>query len=143
LNTIEYLARCHCGTLQARYRTMLPPSAWSMRACQCSFCRRHAALTTSDAGGLITYECMDPQLLQRYQFGSRSAEFLICRACGVYLGAQMTSGGQRFGILNALTLTPAPPDLPRAELMDYGDETAEFRRRRREGRWTPVASDSL
>lgn len=143
LDTIEYHARCHCGALSACYRTALPPSAWHIRACQCSFCRSHAALSTSDPAGLIAYQCSDPKLLQRYRFGTGSAEFLICRACGVYLGAQITSGCKRFGILNALALRPIPPDLPQAEPMDYGDETAEIRRQRRQSRWTPVASESV
>lgn len=144
MGAIEYWAQCHCGGLSARYCTRLPPSAWSMRACQCSFCRRHAALTTSDPAGLIEYQCEDPQLLQRYRFGTRSTDFLICRSCGVYLGAQMTSdGGKRFGILNVRTLMVVAPGLQRAELMDYERETPEGRLRRREARWTPVASHSM
>jgi hypothetical protein len=143
LDTIEYDARCHCGALSACYRTALPPSAWQIRACQCSFCRSHAALSTSDPAGLIAYRCSDPKLLQRYRFGTGSAEFLICRVCGVYLGAQITSGCKRFGILNALALRPIPPDLPKGEPMDYGDETAEIRRQRRESRWTPLANESV
>jgi hypothetical protein len=100
-------------------------------------------LTTSDPSGLIAFECSDLPSLQRYQFGSLSAEFLVCRRCGVYLGAQLASDGRRWGILNVRTLTPVPADLPGGELMDYEEETPEIRRRRREARWTPVASDSL
>jgi hypothetical protein len=33
--------------------------------------------------------------------------------------------------------------LPSAEPMDYGAETAEVRRLRRETRWTPVAPESI
>jgi len=143
LGTIEYRAACHCGALTASYHTALPPSAWSVRACQCSFCRRHAALTISDPAGLIAYHCSDPPLLQRYRFGSRSADFLICRACGVYMGAEISSEGERFGILNALTLVPVPPDLPPPASMDYTEETPDTRRQRRRARWTPVATASL
>jgi hypothetical protein len=143
MDAVEYLASCHCGALRARYRTMLPPSAWSIRACQCSFCRRHGAMTTSDPAGLIAYECSQAQLLQRYRFGSRTAEYLICRACGVYLGAQVVSEDKRFGILNALTLTPVPAHLPRPASMDYEGELPDARRQRRQDRWTPIAHDSV
>ena len=138
-----YVACCHCGALSAWYRTGLPTSNWRIRSCQCSFCRTHAVLSTSDPAGLLAYSCSQPELLQRYRFGTRSAEFLICRACGVYLGAQIVSGHNRFGILNVRALTPVPPNLPNAELMDYGDETVETRRSRRELRWTPLASESI
>jgi hypothetical protein len=139
----EYVARCHCGALSACYRTALPACNWHIRACQCSFCRTHAALSTSDPAGLLTYSCSQPELLQRYRFGTRSAEFLICRACGVYLGAQIMSDRKRFGILNIRALMHIPPNLPDAEPMDYKDETAEIRRSRRESRWTPLASESV
>src|SRR5882724_7389115 len=139
----EYVARCHCGALSARYRTALPTAHWPIRACQCSFCRTHAVLSTSDPAGLLAYSCSQPELLQRYRFGTRNAEFLICRACGVYLGAQIMSDRRRFGILNVRALTPIPTDLPDAERKDYENETTEFRRLRRESRWTPLASESV
>src|SRR5215475_12546989 len=110
----EYLARCHCGALTARYRTAKAPGEWSMRACQCSFCRAHGALSTSDPEGSLQFFCASPDSVQRYRFGTGSADFLICRECGVYLGAQTTHAGGRFGILNALTLDPVPEALPAA-----------------------------
>jgi hypothetical protein len=133
---IEYLARCHCGALTARYRTALGPAAWSVRACQCSFCRGHGAITTSDPSGSLAFCFEDPMRVSRYRFGVRTADFLICRECGMYLGAQMA----RFGILNVLTLRALTTHLPPAEPMDYGAETAEVRRTRREVRWTPLIS---
>jgi hypothetical protein len=78
--------------------------------------------------------------LQRYRFGTGSSDFLICRGCGVYLGAHTTREGNRFGILNVLTLVPMPADLPTATPMNYSNETAEARYQRRSSRWTPLAS---
>lgn len=143
MSTIEYLARCHCGALTARYRTALEPSAWSVRACQCSFCRSHGALTTSDPAGLLVFRSGDAARVSRYRFGGRTAEFLICRECGVYVGVQMETDKGRFGVLNVLTLRPLLMDLEVAVPMDYGVETAEVRRLRRETRWTPVAAESV
>jgi hypothetical protein len=143
VNAIEYLAQCHCGALTARYRTAREPSDWAVRACQCSFCRSHGALATSDPGGLLLFQSGDPTRIQRYRFGGRTADFLTCRECGVYLGVQMATAKGRFGVLNVLSLRPLITNLQAAELMDYGGETAEFRRRRRETRWTPVSAESL
>ncbi len=134
----EYLARCHCGTLTARYRTALPPEDWSVRACQCSFCRGHGAITTSDPSGSLAFSCEDPTRVSPYRFGGRTADFLVCRECGMYVGVQMTD--RRFGILNVLTLRPLMTDLPPPEPMQYGVESAEARRSRREARWTPLIS---
>jgi hypothetical protein len=93
--------------------------------------------------GRLRFGCSRPELLQRYRFATGTAEFLLCRECGVYLGAQLSSDGARFGILNTLTLNPVPADLRSPEAMNYGGETAESRRARRVARWTPLERDSI
>jgi hypothetical protein len=138
-----FSAQCHCGALTARYWTQKPPIEWPIRACQCSFCRAHGALSISDPMGRLQFGCSRPGLLQRYRFATGTTEFLLCRECGVYLGAQMSSDGARFGILNTLTLVPVPADLPSPEAMNYGGETAESRGVRRVARWTPLESESV
>jgi hypothetical protein len=143
MNTIEYLARCHCGALTARYQTAIEPAVWAMRACQCSFCRGHGALTTSDPAGLLTFQSTNPTRIQRYRFGERTADFLICGECGVYVGVEMATDEGRFGVLNVLSLRPRIASLPAAEPMDYVAETAEVRRLRREERWTPLSAESV
>ena len=143
LSTIEYLARCHCGILTARYQTALDPAAWPVRACQCSFCRSHGAQMTSDPDSSLAFRATDAARIQRYRFGERTADFLICRECGVYVGVQMESDKGRFGVLNTLALRPLLSGLPAPAPMDYGAETAEVRRLRRESRWTPVGAESL
>lgn len=140
---MEYLARCHCGALTVQYRTLTPTAAWPVRACQCAFCTAHAALSTSDPSGSLTFSASDTSLLQRYQFGTRSADFLLCRACGVFLGAVMTQGLQRWGVLNVRTVQPPPADLPAPQPMQYGAESGKDRAERRTARWTPLSADSL
>lgn len=114
-----------------------------MRACYCSFCRSHGAITTSDPAGTLAFRSADATRVQRYRFGSRSADFLICRDCGVYVGAQMATDQGRCGALNVLALRPLLTVLPDAGPKDYGAETGEVRRLRRESRWTPLAAESL
>ncbi len=139
----EYLARCHCGALTARYETAKSPTDWPMRACQCSFCRAHGAVSTSDPTGTLRFSCSAPESLQRYRFGTGSTDFLICRTCGVYLGAQTTHVRQRLGVLNVRTVVPALSDLSGAVPMSYDGEAVDARYERRKGRWTPLAADSV
>jgi hypothetical protein len=58
------------------------------------------------------------------------------------VGAQTVSDKGRFGVLNVSTLRPLL-GLPAAEPMDYGAESPEGRRLRRESRWTPAGKASL
>ena len=132
----SYLGGCHCGALGYRYTTSLSVSAWQVRACQCSFCRAHGALTTSDPNGSLTLICPDESLLPRYRFGTGVTEFWICRRCGVYVAARM----EGFGVINVRSLKPLPPDLPEPVPMQYGEESVDGKRARRTERWTPLSS---
>jgi hypothetical protein len=133
-----YSGRCHCGALGFEYQTAVPPAAWSVRACQCTFCRAHAACTTSDPGGSLVFRIEDALKLVRYRFGLRTAEFLLCASCGVYLGAAITTPRGRYGIVNVNALRPARADLPRPQAVAYENEDELQRMARREARWTPL-----
>ncbi|MHB8455109.1 MAG: GFA family protein [Acidiferrobacterales bacterium] len=139
---IEYLARCHCGALTARYRTAIAPDAWAVRACQCSFCRSHGALMTSDPEGSLDFRSHDVAFAQRYRFGGRTADFMVCRECGIYVGAMTPSDKGRLGVLNVLALRPLLI-LSAVKPMDYGAESPEAWRLCRETCWTPVVPESF
>ena len=78
----------------------------------------------------------------RYSFALRTAEFLLCRHCGVYLAAVISTKRGSFATLNLNTLTPALLDLPSSEPVSYDSESREQRVARREKRWTPVRDAS-
>ena len=129
--------RCHCGAIGFTYRTAVPPGEWTVRACQCDFCRGHGARTTTDAKAAVSFRIADSSKLTRYRFGTGTSDFLICGGCGVYLGAVLTSGGRQFATLNVNTIRPAP-DVPEPQPVSYDGESPDQRRTRREERWTPV-----
>jgi hypothetical protein len=80
-----------------------------------------------------------PHTLYRYQFGQKTADFLLCHNCGVYVGALMQSANQQFGIINARVLYALAEQLPEAVAMDYETESVTERMSRRAKRWTPIA----
>ena len=133
-----YAGGCHCGAIGFRFRTAVDPSAWSIRACQCRFCRQHDALSTSDPKGSVEYLSARPESLQRYRFALRTADFLLCRECGVYIGAVIESEQGRFGIINTHALAEQPADLAATQPISYDAENTGGRVQRREERWTPV-----
>ncbi|HSN18106.1 MAG TPA: aldehyde-activating protein [Gammaproteobacteria bacterium] len=136
---MKHSGRCHCGNLQYEFETALAPEALPLRACQCSFCRAHGALSTSDPKGSVAIQAQDPDLVQRYRFGLGVTDFLICRRCGVYLLAMMEFEGARYAVLSANVLDcrdrMGPP-----QPMDYDGEDAAGRMSRRRTRWTPVVA---
>ena len=130
---------CHCGAIACTFETSRPPELWQIRACQCSFCRRHAARTTSDPAGRVSFRIQDDAALQRYRFGLRTADFLVCGRCGVYVAAVLTTPRGRFATLNVNTLAVSQA-FDRALAVAYDEEAAEQQHRRREQQWTPVVS---
>jgi hypothetical protein len=130
--------RCHCGAIGFTYETAAPPADWSVRACQCTFCRAHSALSTSDPRGSVRFEVARPASLVRYRFGLRTADFLMCGVCGVYVGALTTVDGRTLGIVNVNALSPIPADLSAPRAMSYEGEDAAGRGQRRAERWSPA-----
>jgi hypothetical protein len=127
---------CHCGAIGFAYTSLQEPESWSVRACQCSFCRSHGALSTSDPAGALSFR--ESQWIRRYRFGQRTADFLLCAQCGVYIGAVIDTPRGRFGIINVNALEPVPAGLADAARVIYDSESTDERVARRETRWTPL-----
>jgi hypothetical protein len=87
----------------------------------------------------MAFTAAEPGLLQKYRFGLKTADFLLCRQCGVYVGALIESGGTAFGIVNIHALKNAPAKLAPTAPISYDDEDTGGRFARREHRWTPVS----
>jgi hypothetical protein len=134
---MEHRGGCHCGALRLSYRSAVPPAETEVRACQCSFCRRHGALAVSDPGGHAVIEAKEAAL-RRYRFGLGTADYFLCANCGVYLAAVMTEAERSWSVVVLHVLDDAQsftrPPLPM--VYDAEDETA--RRSRRRARWTPT-----
>lgn len=119
---------CHCRALGVVLRT---DADIELRACQCSFCRLHGALSVSDPLGKARIVVRQEALLTRYRFAAKTADFLLCGGCGVYIGAICSPGR---ATLNARTLGLEGPARP----VSYESETAAERVARRLERWTPA-----
>ena len=133
-----YEGSCHCGAIGYSYQTAIAPRNWSIRACQCSFCLAHDALSTSDSNGLIDFQAHHPEALQKYRFGLLTADFLLCRTCGVYIGAAIETEHGSFGIINVHTLVEIPADMAEDAPISYDSEDVGGRVSRRAKRWTPL-----
>ena len=108
-----------------------------MRACQCGFCRRHGARTTSDPDGSLHLTAV-PGGFQRYRFGRRAVDALICRECGVYVGSFLEAEGRLIGTVNVAGLLLEGFEGREPVPVDYTDETDAVRLARRKAKWTPT-----
>jgi hypothetical protein len=128
---------CHCGAIRGTLHAMRPAAELQVRACQCSFCTRHGAMTVSDPAGRATFE-IERAALARYQFGTRTGTSLICARCGMYAGVILEDGGKVWSVLNARGLAIPEFNDRAAEPVVYEGETPEARIARRKSKWTPT-----
>jgi hypothetical protein len=135
---MKLAGRCHCGNLSLEFETDVPVAELPLRACQCTFCHAHEALSTSDPKGSVSVTAEDAALAQRYRFGLGITDFLICRRCGVYLLAMMEIDGRPYAVINANVLERRDEMRSTPQPMDYDGEDVAGRLARRKGRWTPV-----
>jgi hypothetical protein len=92
---------CHCRNISVTMQLSHPLQRYSPRACDCDFCTRHGAAYISDRDGSLSIRVHDEGALGRYKQGDQLAEFILCRNCGVLIGATYRSGARLFGALNA------------------------------------------
>jgi hypothetical protein len=106
------------------------PLDLGLRADNCSFCIKHQAAFTSDPRGELF-------LVARYRFGTMTADFVLCRDCGVFVAAAMTEPSIAVVNVNVLEARDAffQNEL---RVASFDGESTEQRLARRKARWTPL-----
>jgi hypothetical protein len=135
---MDHSGGCHCGNIHVRLRLSKSPQQTPLRACACSFCRAHMTRTVADIAGHFTLSAGDWSLVEPYRFGSRTADYMVCRRCGVYVAAICeTEAGPRAVVnINCLTDRAAFTQQPNAT--NYDGETEATRLSRRATHWMPA-----
>ena len=129
---------CHCGAIRLRFETELDPTRIEIRACQCSFCIRHGSRAAADPNGKLVVSVEDRERLQVYRFGLRTADYLLCRDCGVYVAAIAGAGDDARAIVIVNALDDGDQFSREPVPVRYDTETREQRLARRRGAWMPI-----
>lgn len=137
VDRIEVYGGCHCGAVSYCYHSPLALHEIPVRACDCSFCTKHAALYTSHPEGLLEISLREQESLSGYRFGTETGEAMFCRKCGVYLFMFCTIDQKRFAALNVNSFHDFDlydKEIPRLQL---SDDPVEERLNRRRKFWIP------
>ena len=129
---------CHCGNIRLNFSTTLDPAELEVRACQCSFCTRHGSRAAADPNGRLAISVTDRERLQTYRFGLRTADYLVCRECGVYVAAVAGEGEDARAIVIVNALDDRELFSRKPILVRYDAENREQRLARRRSAWMPV-----
>jgi len=134
----EHRGGCHCGNLRLSLRLSQTLADTRLRACGCSFSRAHNTRTTTDPNGSVDIHAADWSLVQPYRFGTGTAELLICKRCGVYVGAiGETASGTR-AVVNTNCLDDRAAFTRQPDPVDHDGEATGDRLARRAANWTPA-----
>ena len=134
-------ASCHCGNIRVVIDWPDAGTSIPARACGCGLCTKHGAAWTSHPGGRFHLRIADAGKVKQYRFGTRTADFHVCRVCGVVPVVTWMGEGVRYAVFNVNTFD----DVARGELVatpaSFEGETADNRLARRRRNWTPEADD--
>ena len=132
---MEIRGGCHCGNVG--FALAWPDSMERIpaRACGCTFCRKHGASWTSHPEARLRVTVRDADRMERYTFGTRTADFLVCRACGVAPVAVSRIDGREYAVVNVNTFEDSDAALLDRSSSDFEGEATEDRLARRQSRW--------
>jgi hypothetical protein len=126
---------CHCKNIQFEFKTQVEFPNLSVRRCDCSYCTKSGTRYVSDPAGDLVVNIESREQLQPYQFGTKSAKFLVCKTCGIVALALCEIDGHTYGIVNVNALDEADHFSRHASVMSYEGESLEDRLARRKKNW--------
>ena len=126
---------CHCGNISFTLDWKPEPSEIPARACDCTFCSKHGGVWTSCAAGSLKVRVREPSRVARYAFGTKTAEFHVCGACGVVPVVTSRIEGRLYAVVSVNAFENVAPSLVRRAPATFDGEDEAGRLARRQRNW--------
>lgn len=132
--------KCHCGNIG--FDLLWPESGkmLAVRACGCTFCRKHGGVYTSHPDARLETRIVDAQCVNKYAFGTQTADFYVCTRCGVVPFITSVIEGNLFAVVNVNTFENVDPSELDGSPSDFDGESVEGRLERRKRNWISAVS---
>ena len=127
--------RCHCGNISFALNWQPDPSEIQARVCTCSFCVKHGGVWTSCPTGSLTVSVKDRVRVSNYVFGTKTAEFHVCTACGVVPVVTSRIDGRLYAVVSVNAFENVEPALLRRAPATFEGENEQVRLSRRKRNW--------
>ena len=132
----ELHGSCYCGNIRFVFATDKSDAELPKRECQCGFCRRHGRVSTSDPDGELRIAFSSPGDVNAFRFGHRTADFHVCRNCGMIPVVTSEVDGATIGIVDVRMIDDFSWSDSETSQHDMEGEEEGERLTRRKGRWT-------
>lgn len=127
--------RCHCGNISFGLDWDGERPEIQARACTCSFCRKHGGVWTSNPKALLAVTVAEPDRVEKYEFGTRSAQFHVCTRCGVVPVVTSQIAEHTYAVVNVNTFENVDPAQLREATLEVSSEPLDARLARRQRNW--------
>lgn len=128
-------SRCHCGNISLEFHWPGDGPLIPVRACGCSFCTKHGGVHTSHPDGRVDVRVDAPDLVERYRFGHRTADFHVCKRCGAVPVITSMIDGELYAVVNVNCFEGVDRETLVASASDFEGENAQSRLDRRKRHW--------
>lgn len=126
---------CHCGNVSFELSWEPDPAEIPARACACSFCLKHGGVWTSTPAGSLRVRVENPALVEKYAFGTRTADFHLCRRCGVVPFVTSDIDGRVYAVVSVNAFDNVDRSKLRVMPMSFEGEETASRLERRKRNW--------
>ncbi len=126
---------CHCGSIRFVLRWPKSEAEIPVRKCGCTFCQKHAGAWTSHPDSELLAKIDDPSSVSRYNFGTKTADFFVCRKCGVVPFVISEIDSREYAVVNVNTFNEAGSLLSSSSITNFDGEGTDDRLARRKRNW--------
>ena len=127
---------CYCGNIRFVFVTDKSDDELPQRECQCGFCVLHGRIATSDRDGELRIAIEAPENVRKFRFGHRTADFYVCRECGMIPVVTSEIDGAIRGIADVRMIEGFVWSRSETSRHDFEGEEVDDRLDRRKGYWT-------
>jgi hypothetical protein len=127
--------KCHCGNISFTLVWEPDPAQIPARACSCSFCVKHGGLWTSNPAAALEVTVRDPELVSKYEFGTRTAQFHTCVRCGVVPVVTSRIDDHLYAVVSVNAFEGVDAALIRRAPISFDGEGTDSRLARRKRNW--------
>lgn len=127
--------QCHCGNIA--YALTWPDGAAEIpaRACDCTFCKKHGGVWTSHPNAGLRVSIKERSDVSVYAFGTETAQFHVCRRCGVVPVVTCELDERLYAVVNVNTFNTGSAVNLQRSATTFEDEDVASRLARRKQNW--------
>jgi hypothetical protein len=126
---------CHCGNISFALAWPGDASAIAARRCDCTFCQKHGGVWTSNPTGALRVRIADASGISRYEFGTGTAQFLVCARCGAVPLVISRIAGRDYAVVNVNTFDGVDAERIEIATASFAGEESGERLARRQRNW--------